>query len=305
MSDILTALAPILLLILLGFGLKRMQFLAEGGWSALERITYYILFPALLVHLLGRQRIDGTPWPEMLQVVVITLLLAAALLVIGYRLFPTLSGPTFTSIFQGGVRFNTYIAFAVAEAFYGREGLALAAVAAGFMIVLINLLCITAFAVWGSSRRSGLRAVLRDVVANPLIIACAIGWSLSLSATPLPTVVTDTLDIIGRSALLLGLLAVGASLNLRALRGHLGPIAAASLIQFGLKPLLVVLLCGALGLGGIAASVLLIAFMVPTASSATILARQLGGDTETVASIITFQTLFAFGLMPLIAYLAL
>lgn len=305
MTGIVTALAPILFLIALGFGLKRGEFLPQAGWAALERLTYYILFPALLIHVLGRQRVDGTPWLEMMQVVVVTLLVAAAVLVIGYRLLPRVSGATFTSIFQGGVRFNTYIALAVAEAFYGREGLALAAVVAGFMIVLINLLCITAFAVWGAGSRGGLRAVVREVIANPLIIACVIGWLLSLSGTTLPVVVSDTLDIIGRSALLLGLLAVGASLNLRALHGHLWPIVTASLIQFGLKPAMVIALCGVVGLSGIAASVVVIAFMVPTAPSAYILARQLGGDTETVSSIITFQTVIAFGVMPLIAYLVL
>ena len=54
-----------------------------------------------------------------------------------------------------------------------------------------------------------------------------------------------------------------------------------------------------------AAGVLVIAFMTPTAPSAYILARQLGGDTETMASIITLQTLLAFAVMPLIAYLML
>lgn len=82
-------------------------------------------------------------------------------------------------------------------------------------------------------------------------------------------------------------------------------LASSSLVQFGLKPLLVIGLCGPLAIDGLTAGILLIFFMVPTAPSAYILARQLGGDSEAMASIITFQTLFAFGLMPLIAYLAL
>jgi predicted permease len=61
-------------------------------------------------------------------------------------------------------------------------------------------------------------------------------------------------------------------------------------------------LCHAFDLNGIAAGVLLIAFIAPTASSAYILARQLGGDLESMASIITLQTLFAFGVMPLWAW---
>ena len=89
------------------------------------------------------------------------------------------------------------------------------------------------------------------------------------------------------------------------LHGHVRPIALSSLIQFGLKPLIAVLLVYYTGLTGIAASVLIVAFMTPTAPSAYILARQLGGDTEAMASIITFQTLLAFLVMPLIAFLLL
>ncbi len=90
-----------------------------------------------------------------------------------------------------------------------------------------------------------------------------------------------------------------------AVQGHAGPIAISSLVQFGLKPVCAVFLTAATGLSGTAAAVMLVIFMAPTAPSAYILARQLGGDTGTMASIITFQTLLAFVAMPLIAALAL
>lgn len=78
-----------------------------------------------------------------------------------------------------------------------------------------------------------------------------------------------------------------------------------ALVQFGIKPLATAGLVLLLGLGGAAGGVLVIDFMTPTAPSAYILARQLGGDRETMASIITLQTLLAFVAMPLIAYLML
>ncbi len=305
MSDIFTALAPILLLILLGYGLKRAKFLPEETWPGIEKLTYFILFPALLIRVLAKQSLSGAPWPEMLLIVVVTILTAALVLVIWHRISGSVSGASFTSIFQGGVRFNTYIALAVAQAFYGPEGLALGAVAAGFMIVLINLLCISAFAVWGKSANTGLKPVLKEIIANPLIISCVIGWFLSLSEIGLPGISGDILEIIGRAALLLGLLAVGAALKPEAVRGHLGAISISSVIQFALKPMIVALMIYITGLGGIAAGVLVIALMTPTAPSAFILARQLGGDTETMSSIITFQTILAFLVMPIIALLLL
>ncbi|MCG8096449.1 MAG: AEC family transporter, partial [Candidatus Thiodiazotropha endolucinida] len=85
----------------------------------------------------------------------------------------------------------------------------------------------------------------------------------------------------------------------------LGPTLASSLVQFLVKPLAAAGFVLLTGLTGAAAGVLVIAFMTPTAPSAYILARQLGGDTETMASIITLQTLLAFAAMPLIIYLML
>jgi predicted permease len=217
----------------------------------------------------------------------------------------SVSGATFTSIFQGGVRFNTYIALAVAQAFFGSAGLTLAAMAAGFMIVLINLLCIAIFAIWGKATHTGIRPFIREILANPLIISCAIGWFLSLSQIGLPGITEEVLEIVGRAALPFGLLAVGAALNIEAIRGHISSIAISSAVQFGMKPMVAALLISTTGLTGVAAGVLVIAFMAPTAPSAYILARQLGGDTETMASIITFQTLLAFLAMPTIALLTL
>jgi malonate transporter len=302
---ITTALLPILVLILLGLGLKQIRFIPAEAWAGMERLTYYLLFPALLIHSLGRQHLSGIPWFEILQIVAAVLLLSSTLLIVWYRLFSNSPGTTFTSIFQGGVRFNTYIALALCQAFYGEQGLAMGAVAAGFMIVLINLLCISVLSLWGAAGRRNWRGFLRDIFANPLIIACLIGWSLNLSGLGLPGPSEDILEIIGRAALPFGLLAVGAALRLQAIHGHLGPALVASLVQFGFKPLATFGLITLSGLSGVAAGVLLIAFMTPTAPSAYILAKQLGGDAETMASIITLQTLLAFLLMPLIAYLLL
>ena len=305
MVSFATALAPVLVLILVGFGLKRTAFLPEETWPGMEKLTYFVLFPALLVGTLGNQSLDGVPWPEMLAVVVGTLAIAATALVVWYRVRQSVDGPTFTSIFQGGVRFNTYIALAVAQAFFGFKGLALAAVVAGLMIVLVNLLCVFVLIMSGNGAHRGAAPYFRELAGNPLVVACVIGWFLSLSGIGLPGITENIVEIVGRAALPFGLLAVGAALKPEAVPGHTRSIAISSIVQFGLKPASAVLLISSVGLSGVAAAAVLVAMMVPTAPSAYILARQLGGDADTMASIITFQTLLAFLVMPLIATLTL
>ena len=294
-----------MVLIFIGYGLKKIHFLSDEVWSGIEKLTYFILFPALLIRTLGDQNIIGSSWSSILLIVMGTLLISAIVLIIFHQKIASVNNATFTSIFQGGVRFNTYIAFAVAQGLYGTDGLAMASIAAGFMIVLVNLLCISVFIIWGKVKLKGIVPFIREVAGNPLIIACTLGWFLSLSGIGLPGITGDILEIIGRAALPFGLLAVGAALKPEMIRGHMMPITISSIVQFGLKPLITVLLIYHTGLTGIAAGVLIIIFMTPTAPSAYILARQLGGDTETMASIITFQTLLAFLIMPLIAQILL
>ncbi len=305
MASFATALAPVLVLILLGFSLKRAAFLPEGAWPGMEKLTYFVLFPALLVGALGKQSLDGVPWPGMLAVMVGTLAIAATALVLWYRIRRSVDGPTFTSVFQGGVRFNTFITLALAQALFGLEGLALAAVAAGMAIVLVNLLSVLVLTISGKGAHRGITPFIREVAVNPLVLGCAAGWFLSLSGIGLPGVSGEILEIVGRAALPLGLLAVGAALRPEAVPGHSGPIAIASIVQFGLKPASAVLLMSSIGLSGVAAAVVLITMMTPSAPTAYILARQLGGDAETMASIVTLQTLLAFLVMPVIAAIAL
>lgn len=299
-----TALIPILTLIILGLVLRQIKFLPEGTWQGVEKLTYFILLPSLLIRTLGSQTLAGTPWPSMLLIVVVTIM-TSTLLLIAFRKSLSKNNATFTSVFQGGVRFNTYITLAIAQGLYGAQGLAMASVAAGFMIILINVCCISVFVIWGKASFQGVYPFFKEIVGNPLIIACGIGWFLSLSGIGLPFIVGDVLEIVGRAALPFGLLAVGAALNLKAIKGHFSPIALSSLVQFGLKPLITAALVSYTGLTGVAAAVLIIAFMTPTAPSGYILARQLGGDTETMASIITVQTLLAFLIMPLLGMLLL
>lgn len=294
-----------MVLIVIGYGLKRAGFLAEEAWAGMEKLTYFVLFPALLIRTLGNQTLAGTPWPSMLAVVTGTIIASAVVLILLHKFQASVNNAAFTSIFQGGVRFNTYIALAVCQGLFGSEGLALGSVAAGFMIVLINLLCVSVFVVWGKASFNGIAPFIRAVVSNPLIIGCSIGWFLSLSGFGLPSITEDLFELIGRAALPFGLLAVGAALKPEVIRGHARPIALSSIAQFGLKPLAAALLISHTGLTGVAAGVLVVAFMTPTAPSAYILARQLGGDTGTMASIITFQTLLAFLVMPLIALILL
>ena len=230
-----------------------------------------------------------------------TVLAVAALLLALRPAFRRLSGPAYTALFQGGVRFNTYLSFAMAEGLLGAEALAPLAWLAAVMILMINVLCVLAFARWGQGKAAPTPGgVAKALGTNPLILACLVGGVLAALPQALPSAVADALALLGSAALPLGLLAVGAALRAPRKATELQPLVASSVVQFPVKPALALGLAAALAVPAPLQGVLLMLFCVPTATSAYILAQQLGGDGPATAAVITGQTVLALGVTPLL-----
>lgn len=298
----LTALVPVFALILLGGGLRYLEFPGVEFWRGAERITYYLLFPALLFLKLSVAVTADLPQQGLLLLLVGMLLIATVLIfAVGY--FFNISGATFTSLYQGGIRFNTYVGLAVVNGLLGGEGLAIAAVTVGILIPPINLLCIAVFAHAGSNVKKSFRSIVTMVVTNPLILACVFGLLWNTLGWGLPDLVVAVLELLSATALPLGLLAVGAGVHLGALRNASAPFFLSSTIKLLVMPALAYMLCLITAMDSSVTMVIVIFASLPTASSAYILARELGGDSQLMAAIITGQTLLAMVSMPLVIHL--
>ncbi|WP_037340089.1 AEC family transporter [Saccharospirillum impatiens] len=294
---IANALGPVFLLILLGVALRRWDLPPAATWPGIERLTYTVLFPALLVHRLALADFDLLAFGQLAITICAALLLVSLIFFLSQRWLAD-NGPDLTSVYQGAVRFNTYIGLAVVSALYGEPGLVIAAMAMAVMIPFVNVLCVLTFAVTGTGSHISAKGIFRALFSNPLILGCLAGVALNLSGIGLPGWTADTARLLGSTALPLGLLAVGAALNLRTLSADLKPVLLTSLLKFTALPMLMVVLATLFGVEPLGVSVLLILGCLPTASSAFILARQMGGNANLMANIITLQTLMAFVVMP-------
>ena len=141
---ILLALAPAAGLIALGSWLRRARFRPDAFWPGAERLAYFILLPALLVHSLAMA--DLSRVVARLMLVIALSLTGVAALLVALRPWLAIDGPAFTSVFQGGIRFNNYVGLTVAAGLLGGPGVALAAVANATMVPVANLFCILVFA---------------------------------------------------------------------------------------------------------------------------------------------------------------
>ena len=302
MALVIAALLPVFLLIVLGFILKRSLLRLETQWHGLERLTYYVLFPVLLVQTLVKADLSNVPVAGVGGALLLSALLMS-LLCLGLR--PLLArcavdGPAFTSIFQGATRWQTYVALSVSGNLYGDTGLALASVAMVAIIPLVNVFSVAVLAHYAASEKQSVRAVAMTVVRNPLIWACAIGLALNVLHVPLPRIWHEVADALGRSSLAIGLLVTGAGLQLA---GMFRPSLAASVAVFlklVLMPVLAIALALWFGLTGSNLAIVAVCSAVPASSSAYVLARQMGGDAPLLAQIITLQTILAAFTMPIV-----
>jgi len=294
---ILGALGPIFALILLGHGLKRLQFPGDGFWPAAERFTYFVLFPALLVRHLALARL-GDYAVGSVAVASVALLLSMTVIVYALRPWLKVDGPAFTSVYQGVIRFNTYVGLAVVLAVFHAPGGTVAALVMAIMIPAINVLCVLVLnAHIGGSATVG--RVLRGLITNPLILACSVGIGLNAGGIGLPWGSAAVLEILSRAALPLGLLAVGAGLRIDAL-ARPGLLAGTGALKLLVAPMLAGVFCWLVEPGRLETAVLVTFAALPSASTAYILARQLGGDAPLIAAIVTVETALAMVTLPLV-----
>lgn len=290
---------PIFALICLGFALARSGFPSEGFWPAAERLNYFVLFPALLVSSLAEAPLGDPALLRLGGASIATICLAAALCSLAARLRSAPAARTGATL-QGVVRFNTYLGLAITAALLGEEGLQRAAVYLAVAVPLVNILSIVALT--GREGRRGPLAMLRLMLRNPLILACIAGILVSLAGTGLPGGTGRLLSLIGQASLPLGLLCVGAALKPRLLGRDLGAVSGGVAARLLAMPLLAHLVGRALGLGATEALLLVIFSAIPTAPTAYVLTRQLGGDGDYMAALITTQTLVSAATIPAVLW---
>ncbi len=300
MAIVVAALLPVFILIVLGLILKRSLMRLETQWHGLERLTYYVLFPMLLIQTLVKADLSKVPVAGVGGALLISAL-AMSLLCLGLR--PLLArmdidGPAFTSIFQGATRWQTYVALAVSGNLYGDTGLALASVAMVAIIPLVNVFSVAVLAHYASPEKQSARAIVMTVVRNPLIWACAIGLVVNVLHLPLPKIWHEVADALGRSSLAIGLLVTGAGLHLEGLFRPNAGAAIGVCLKLILMPAIAVALALMFGLTGANLVIVAACAAVPASSSAYVLARQMGGDAPLLAQIITLQTILAAITMP-------
>ena len=303
MTQSFLALLPVFIVILAGFGLRRSGLVAADHWAALDHLCYYVLFPAIIFKEIAAADFSNIPvWSMAFAMMLGISTMFAALLALQKPLSAILKmdGPQFSSFFQGATRWHTFIALAIIPVYFGQSALALGGLSAAAMTPLLNIVNVAVISVHGPGAKVDLRAIALSILKNPFVLSSLGGVVWKLLHVPLPGLGVQVLDMIGKGALGLALLAVGAGLRIDEALSTKGPVVLATALKLLVMPVFMAIWLKLLGVSGQAAAVAILCGAVPTGSGAYVLAKQMGGDAPMVASILTLQVICAAVTIPLV-----
>lgn len=292
MLAIAGSIVPIFLLILLGYGFKRSGFPGDGFWGPAERMAYYVFLPALIVRNLAAADLSVLPIGRF-ALTIGTVCVAMTVVTLATRPFLRVDGSGFSSVLQGAVRMNSYVGLAVAQALFGSKGLVVGAFFIAIAMPILNVICIAGLAAFAQNGKADFSTVPGQIVRNPIIIGCAVGWILNATSLPLPAVVQSVLLILDRATLPVALLCVGAGLVVGLGRARIAAVFATSALKLVIMPAIGIGAAYLIGVTGVPFAVIALFTATPASATSYVLAGQMGGDAPLMAGILTAETVFA------------
>lgn len=297
---LIIAMLPIALTMLCGYLLVAFKIVPRENWGGIETLSFRLLIPAVLILSISRSDLAQAINSRVILALLITLaIIGIAVLSLRFLFNPKkLPNQSLTTIFQTTTRWNVFVAFAAAEVFIGSNGLMLIAVIVAVLVPLINIANIIVLTSFGPSTTS-FKGILKAVFKNPLVQACIIGIALNVLPFDLPDPLIKTLDLVGRAAFGVGLLVLGAGISVERLFKNSGWIWLGVSTRMLCLPVLFLMLASMLSLTQTQILAGIIALIVPAASNGYIIAKQMGGDAELYADILTWQTVLCVLALPL------
>ena len=311
------AVLPILLLILLGYGLKKAGWVSGNFTKTGNKLVFNIFLPAMLfINVYDIDGIASIQWDVVLFVVaVICLLFVLAMLI---AVVTTKVSERRGVLMQCVYRSNfAIIGMPLAAALGGDEAMAITAVISAFSIPLYNLFSVIALTMFLKDEHGNQRdfkAVFRGIITNPLILSVAAGFVLlgirQLQAELWGEVIFSlkndlkflytALSNLKSIASPLALVVMGAQFEFSAVKGMFKEIAVGTASRLVVAPVvgigLAILLSantGLLSCGVNEYPALVALYGSPMAVSAAVMAGQMGNDEQLATQLVVWTSVFS------------
>ena len=293
MTQTLSILSPIFILLILGYALRSQKVLQEGFWDGLNRAIYFVFFPSLIVYKLSIAKLDYESGFDILLVSLIGLAVMTVIAVVSSKIF-SLRTTDLPVMVQAFIRFNAFLFLAFVDVLLDEEFFVFA-----ILISVVSIIFVNALSVYFLSAQKGAKLwqtlynTSGQLAKNPLVLASIVGLFINSFALVLPQVLENSLRLLSEPTLVLGVLGVGAGLHWRNLWERKYLVLYICATRLLLYPLIVFIVGRWFGLEESLLFVLCLFAGNSTAISSYILTKELKGDFRLMSSVITALVLFS------------
>ena len=294
MSEILNiifAIAPIFIIIIFGYSLRKTGKIPKEFWSNSDFLIYWVFMPALLFTKISQADLVSHAifdFSITLSLIFIFTLIYAIFSLKSFNLSKNSELP----MIQGSCRINTVVVLAIASGLYGADGLEIAVIGAAIFVPLINIsMPIFLLFIIRDGKIDLLQRIKNDILTNPIILSMFIGLVFNYYDIKNVPILHPSLTILSNTALPIMLLSLGASLKIKEMKGQFSPIFISVIGKLILAPIVTIILCYLIQLPNNLIQIAVIYGSVPTGLIVYSLVKKANGDYKLASAIVTIQIL--------------
>ena len=286
---------PVFLMMVLGFFLRRIGLIDDGFASKLNKLVFNITLPVLLFHQLGTTDFVHA-WDS--RFVLFCFVVTAVTIALVWFLSSWIKSlPERGEFVQAAYRSSAAIlGIAYMQNMYGDASMAPLMIIGSvplYNILAVIVLTLTAETVEPANKDQIFRKTFLSIMKNPIILGVVFGLLWSLSGLEFPHILDKTLVDIGSVSTPLGLLAMGASVELSKVSGAMKDSLIAVFIKLFGCCILFLPLAVWMGFRGAQLVAILIMLGSPTTVSSYIMARNMGHEGVLTSNSVILATIFS------------
>ncbi len=293
------AIAPVFLMIILGYGMKRVKLVSEDFVTTSMKLVFKVFLPVLLFQKVANIDIETTITLDDMWLMgysIAALLLSAGIGSVIARRVLKLNrnhrGFVQGAFIQGAFRTNyAIISYPILLGMFGDAVVLKLALVTVISIPIFNIVSIIALTPQKSHDMKTYAKLLKNIISNPLIIGIVLGFFSAMLKLDYPKSMEAFIDLTASIATPLALVSLGIFFRFDHFRETLKLTLVATGIKNVLLPLIFSPIAYWLGLSPMNIVIITILVGGPTAVSSFAMSKEMGADAVLAGNIIIMTTL--------------
>lgn len=289
----LNAILPLLLLMLLGYWLRHSGVISHEGFSAMDKLSFQILIPAMLFSNVFHADFHSDLYPQAILFMELGIL---ATFLLAFFLVPRLvpnNKAVDATIIHGITHGNlAVLGMPLMLNLFDSDAVVVYSILMACSSLLFNPLMVFQHLYFQGERVKPLR-LLRNIFTSPFLVGTLLGMLCNLLGLQFPTFLETTLSNLKSIASPLCLIALGGSFSFAAIHGSFREVSGVVLTRCVILPAMILGVAVLLGFRNVTLASLLVIFACPSAAATYSFCTGYCGDPELASQIVVYSTVFS------------